>query len=691
MNPRQNPLRTTTAVSLITGVLIWMALSTGCARSNASELPFPTRALLCRPVHRQPQVHATRRTVQLTWTIPADANGIAILSTTVPPLRRPVTIRVGVNRHFLTRTEIRAGAYAWLVPLHPDTVSAHTPWIVLPKTVYQKDHWDFTLTTCRPFPQASVTRLPAQWNVPVPSTLYVTFPGFVLHTLDVRLQVPYRYRNRVRAVITGRVDGRAIRRRPLPVLQNRTESFRLVSQRTSSARWTTLRLETTCRAPCPTRVVWQIRGTGVAWRPVRHPARWYARPRTRPFPIVIVLIDALRADALSCDADLARRFPYTYRLCQDSLRFRHAYSNAGWTRTAVASLLTGLLPHQHGVLDNPHRLPDDVPYLPAILQTLGYTTAAFSTNGNISSPRRGFHRGFDDFFVYPESFRLATVHRPAPDVARDFAQWLYSTVLHRGRRLFAYLHFTDPHWPYHRDPNVPVSMSDLRRLPPDQQVQYATWMRATYNLDVRLSLRGLEQVVRTLWNIRMYRDSLIVVLADHGEAFYEHRCWQHAQCFFGEVLHIPLWIKWPYRRGPGRTVDAPVQIVDIVPTILALLGHPIPTHTMGIPLTRLDPQMYLRPLVAEQIPSGLHQVAVEWLRFRLYWNVNASHHLQMFHLYDEVRDPREMRNLYASDPMIVYTLLETYSRVRRFGARRPEEHPLSPEEIETLRALGYIR
>ncbi len=690
MNPQLQTRRTTSAFRYITGLLVWVTISAGCAIHHSSDLPFPTHALLCRPVHDAPQVHALRRTVQLTWSV--SASGLAVLSTSVHTLRTPIMVRVGVNRHFLTRTRIRSGTYRWLVPLQADTASTHTIWMTLPKSAYQKRTWAFTLSTCRPFPKASTAHLPAQWTVPAPSTLYVTFPGVALHTLDLRLRVPYRYRNRIRATITWLTDGRSWHSAQLPNPRNHgTEPFRLTLRRADSARWTTLRLQVSCRIPCPSNVIWQIRSTGSVWRPVRYPAKWYGRPRTRPFPIVIVLIDALRADALSCDADLARRFPHTYRLCRDSVRFRHAYSNAGWTRTAVASLLTGLLPHQHGVLDNPHRLPDDVPYLPAILQTMGYTTAAFSTNGNISSPRRGFHRGFDDFFAYPESFRLATVHRPAPDVARDFARWLYATLLRRGRRLFVYLHFTDPHWPYHRDPNVLVSMSDLRRLPPERQAEYATWMRATYNLDVRLSLRGLERVVQTLRNARIYRDSLIIVLADHGEAFYEHRCWQHAQCFFGEVLHIPLWIKWPYDRGPGRTVDAPAQIVDIVPTILTLLGYPLPIHTMGMPLIRRDPNLYLRPFVAEQMPSGLHQVAVEWLRFRLYWNVNASHHLQMFHLYDEMQDPREMRNVYASDPMIVHTLLEIYSRVRRLDARRPEAHPLSPEEIEILRALGYIQ
>ncbi len=318
-----------------------------------------------------------------------------------------------------------------------------------------------------------------------------------------------------------------------------------------------------------------------------------ATPASAGRPNVIVyLIDTLRADHLGTYGYPRPTSPEIDRFAKDGVVFDNAQAQSSWTRPAVVSLLTGLRPRSHGVNRRQDALPDTIDTLAELLAGAGYDTAGFVTNGN-AGPDFGLDQGFAEFRYLRESAETRERHR----LSDHLNLWLFDWLENRRdeRPFFLYAHATDPHAPYtppepfrrrfapDADPEI-GRLDNVRNLIQGQRPateQERQDLLALYDAEIAFNDHHFGRFIERLKELGLYQSSLIVLLSDHGEEFLDHGGWEHGVTLYGEQLHVPLIVKLPGGRRAGTRVAATVSQVDVLPTILDLLGLPPAATTDG--------------------------------------------------------------------------------------------------------------
>ncbi|HIF62957.1 MAG TPA: hypothetical protein EYG16_07715 [Deltaproteobacteria bacterium] len=303
--------------------------------------------------------------------------------------------------------------------------------------------------------------------------------------------------------------------------------------------------------------------------------------------VLVVCIDTLRADALGVYGASPAGSPVLDQLAADGLVFDNAFSTSSWTRPAVPSLLTGLFPFQHGMLethdDGVDVLPDSVQTLAEHLSAAGYRSAAFVQNDHL---RRRYSNLDQGFATYVDDAGKA------PLIAQRFLSWLDQAD---DRPFFAYLHFLDVHWPYE-----PIGLLGSRGISDADRNRVASWgvesrrwwllregvrdgelelddtdlalLRRLYQAE----LTELDAVLGHLFEVLRARgiwdEMLVIVTSDHGEGFMEHGRLDHGYAQYDELLRVPLILRLPASRGRTGRVENQVQIVDLTATVLELAG-----------------------------------------------------------------------------------------------------------------------
>lgn len=292
---------------------------------------------------------------------------------------------------------------------------------------------------------------------------------------------------------------------------------------------------------------------------------------------IVVLVDTLRADRLRPFNPASRvELPRVEALAGHADVYMRAFATASWTKPAVASVLTGLYPWEHRALTHDAHLRD-VRTLPEVLGDFGIDTLAISGNG-YASPAFGLDRGFERFM-------------PVGSLGRgrlgDEVELLFEELDEREPgRFFAYLHATDPHSPYAPQPQHlrrfdaapyegPIDFSDdpmlLRRLNAGEiplDARDRERLVALYDGEVA----GLDQAFAALFeglaHRQMLANTLVIIVADHGEELGDHGAWGHGGGRLNrELIQVPLMMWWP-GVSAGRRIDAVASQIDIQATVL---------------------------------------------------------------------------------------------------------------------------
>jgi arylsulfatase A-like enzyme len=409
--------------------------------------------------------------------------------------------------------------------------------------------------------------------------------------------------------------------------------------------------------------------------------------------------------------------PFLDSLAASGVLFENATSASSWTKPSVTSLLTGLTPNVHGLTDmsgdrdiiagefTPQRiLADDVVTLAECLKDAGYATAS-RVNNVQAGEFYNIGQGFDDAVTSHEM--------DTPAILRDFESWLARRPA--GQPVFFFMLTRDAHMPY--DPNYEYfekfSRSE-RTVSRESYPGYRQWLhsRVKRRLDARRSvapetqrqfidlydaeLAQLDDALRALPDIleragRRNR-TLIVVIADHGERFFERGRIGHAGIPDEATIHVPL-IFAGLDVPIGKRVAPVVRSIDVYPTLAALAGAAAPDVLQG---TSLVPILYGPPEAAEALTAfasfmeSHHTVRQENYKLHLWRGGRRS-------LYDLNRDPGEMNDVFAEKPDVAERLdqelirwLDAEEALRAIVAQGGTR-TLTPEVIEQLRSLGYIR
>ncbi len=384
--------------------------------------------------------------------------------------------------------------------------------------------------------------------------------------------------------------------------------------------------------------------------------------------VLLITIDTLRADALGSYGGRAAT-PNLDRLAQGGLRFTFAHAHAVVTLPSHASILTGRYPFEHGVRDNAgYRLDDQAETLAEIARRSGLATGAFV--GAFPLDRQfGLGQGFD---VYSDvggrvvaQGDFAFTERRAEEVVGEARAWIEK----QRSKWFAWVHVFDPHASY--------------TPPPPFDARYSGDPYAGEVAYVDHALGPLLDAVR-----RSARPTTIVVTADHGEGLGDHGEATHGTFAYESTLRVPLILA---QVGPGtdgsrgRSIDAPVRHVDIVPTIAGLLEMSVPGDLPGRTLLAADAGDTRHTYFEAMTPM----LKRGWAPLSGVIAGRAKYiDLPIEEVYDLAADPREERNFVASAGASVSAIV---SDLRRFGAVLPGEQRAENADVRSrLQALGYV-
>ena len=444
-------------------------------------------------------------------------------------------------------------------------------------------------------------------------------------------------------------------------------------------------------------------------------------------PIFLISFDTARADVFGAlTGEQPSLTPNLDKLAADSVLFEHAFVQAPHTLPSHMSLFTSVYPDVHGVKPEQKPLGDAIETLPEMLHEAGYWTLGLATSEWLKA-EFGFGRGFDQYEVLP--------HRPTyADRVNEAALARLRTRWFDHRPAFVFLHYYDLHsdfdqgtgnkLPYYSPPGdraqIPQSedgaefcdpgghcntqyliAADLeRRVLPQSEIDtiHELYRDAVPALDAAMG-RFLDE----LRSRGIYEDSLIVVTADHGEEFREHGRFIHSQPY-DETIAVPLFIKFPRSWQAGLRVGAMAETVDILPTILDVLGLTPPRYIQGESLMPLvDPRSEStrrKTAVASQDTINQARYGLRTAHWKIIMDLKAGRR----EIYDLDQDPGETHDLSTEEPDVADRLqmrLEQRVRTNRaLSARLSQDatsvdtegvqDTLSAEERERLKALGYL-
>ena len=336
--------------------------------------------------------------------------------------------------------------------------------------------------------------------------------------------------------------------------------------------------------------------------------------------VVLVLVDAMRADRLGAYGSSVET-PEMDRLASAGVVFANACAQAPSTRPSVSSLMTGLYPSQHGIVDRVVNEDNGVitvvgldPSLPMLAEALaesGVETAAFlGGNANVK-PVFGLTRGFQHVDWQPTTDGRVLVD--------GFTAW--ASRRHEGPT-FSYLHFMDVHHPLPME-IIPSRLDDGLDLSTVDQT--ADQLVECYDAAVRLVDSHIGGVVRALEDAGMADETLIVVTADHGEELLEHGAMlAHGRTLYRELIQVPVILRSLGEPAEPRVIEEPVQLVDLFPTVLDALGRAplelpgrslLPALAQGgsLPDRPAFSELHRRDLYAQAVTTRTHQLIVSYL------------------------------------------------------------------------------
>jgi choline-sulfatase len=395
--------------------------------------------------------------------------------------------------------------------------------------------------------------------------------------------------------------------------------------------------------------------------------------------LVVITLDTLRADHLGAYGSTDVETPVLDRLAAEGVLFAQAMTTAPLTLPAHASIFTGKFPPEHGVRDNGgFFLGDDQDTLAELLHARRFRTggfvAAYVLDGKWGIGQ-GFEKYVDDFDLTKTRGRsLGNIQRPGNEVVDAALPWLADVA---GDRFFAWIHLYDPHTPY---------------APPEPfRSRYAGH---PYRGEVAFTDAQVGRIVEFLESRGLLDRTVVAVIGDHGESLGDHGEHTHGFFIYESAARVPFIIRAPFDLTRGRRVDDPVRAVDLMPTVLDLLGLPVPEDIAGVSLVPLmtgaRQELGLEGYAEAMYP--LHHygwselVALRSGRYKL---IDAP----APELFDLDRDPHETTNIFeerrALGDRMVARLRQKLDAFEHAHVQSPAAD-VDPEVRARLAALGYV-
>jgi len=444
----------------------------------------------------------------------------------------------------------------------------------------------------------------------------------------------------------------------------------------------------------------------------------HAKP---PHGIILISLDTLRADHLSCYGYHRITSPFIDGFAKEAIVFEQAVVQSQWTLPSHMSIMTSLYPTSHGVTQTKDRLADAQVTLAELLRKGGFKTAAFVDGGFMNSSF-GFNHGFEiyDEDQWGSSKGIITkvkgsgrggIKRILPKVKR----WLNTN---KTAPFFLFIHCYDMHAPY--DPPSPYDsmfhdFTYTGNLFPTRETMSAIQWKglkvsdedlrhfiALYDGCIRYTDDKIGEFLSYLHESGLYDQSLIIITSDHGEEFKEHGQFLHQQLYYRPNLHVPLIVRIPNYLKKGIRITELVQSIDLLPTILEIAELPAHPDAQGrslLPLIKRNKNFFNRSAwkIFHPFHNDSHSSFAMELREDFYSIITDDY--QLLHnltsdstkLFDLESDPLAKNNIAKDHDALVKRLLselETFYSV--MPLHKASTISLDEQTREQLEALGYI-
>lgn len=444
---------------------------------------------------------------------------------------------------------------------------------------------------------------------------------------------------------------------------------------------------------------------------------------TRP-NVVMISIDTLRADHLSCYGYTRPTTPHLDALAARGVRFANASAQASWTLPSHMSLMTSQYPHVHGVENDEQALAEEATTLPEVLAAHGYETAAFISWVYLGA-QYGFAQGFDEYteLLPPEHLvdsETGAAYR-AEEVTDHAIRWLNKP---RTEPFFLFLHYFDPHISYEPPPPydrlfdpayegaargtfawLKQYIKGLHHEPAQIDARDLAHITALYDGEIRYTDEHLGRLFDALERTVGLDECLLVVTSDHGEELFEHGSMEgHQWTLYEETVHVPLIFSLPGAPDPGRIVQTPVELIDVAATILNLLDIARPWSFQGRAHSALlagDAPPDDVAFAFSEIDRFNRKQSIRDARYKLIHTDDIGNNRRGvpvkpgYELFDLERDPHEQVNIFHEEQLIALRLLKELEQRKCSAPTRgpgpaPQAVQVSQSDMQRLRSLGYV-
>jgi arylsulfatase A-like enzyme len=472
---------------------------------------------------------------------------------------------------------------------------------------------------------------------------------------------------------------------------------------------------------------------------------FHSKPNVSPKYILLITVDTLRADAVSCYNPGTNLTPNIDTFAKQSILFENALTNSPWTLPAIASMMTGMPPSVHQATRHHARITGKLPTLAGELKKAGYYTAAIGINPTLTK-QTNISNGFIYYDFYPKFSTGRSVgakirkhlsqyipdekvtNVSAEGLVIDFGSFISTDGLtdlsiqwlskNKDKSVFFWIHYFDPHVPYapparwlqgHEKKLVPHIGYNFDR--PDDLLtgvfvptqKEREWIKELYNGEVRYVDHNLGRLFAALKQMGIYDQSLIIVTSDHGEEFWEHGAYYHGHSLYNELVSIPLIIKLPGNAAPKR-VETTVSLQNLMPFILdycKIKGHrqkvynqsllPLITGKTGI--NAFEPQ----PVVSSAMRYGEEKETLYFEGLK-YIRTEMSRQEE---LYNTTADPQEKNSIAEDFPGKIKQAIELLNRHFQFSkqmiklfkineVKKDKRKPSNQDQEDKLKSLGYF-
>jgi len=419
----------------------------------------------------------------------------------------------------------------------------------------------------------------------------------------------------------------------------------------------------------------------------------------RNYNIILIVIDATRADHLECYGYARSTAPNICGFAEEGVKFNNMFATTPSTKTSVGSLFTSLYPGQHHAINNTDMLSDNLNTLMEVIKSNNYSTYAVNSNVGISS-RYEYNQGADLWIDVLDNNSAENVNKVVFDILEQKDK----------QPFFMYIHYVDPHDPYlalepyshffngDYEGEVTGNLSKLcykcnnlslicNKCNKDEIIQQ---LSLYYDNEIAYVDHEIGELLKRLKDVGVYNNTIIVITADHGELFMEHGYLRHSNGLYSEVINVPLIIRDP-RKENNISVSTYVSTIDIFPTIIDLVGVETNSNIMGESVFDVNDKPNRDIFLDNDRSQTINpQIGVISEGHKLIKDLETGEYT----LFDIEGDPQERNNIItlsssSQEHINILQGLEKAYRPKGDWANATDSY-IDEEVIIRLKSLGYL-